>query len=101
MSSDCFEVRVAKVSGTEVMLDVLTSTAGGVDDCCTSRSFALLVLADALRRATDLVPGEWDDPKRDAEVQRLYAKADANALHAALPSTDDSDWYISRALHRV
>ena len=95
MSSDCFEIRVVRVDGTKVVLDVLTSTAGGLTDMCTSRSFALLCLEDALRRATDLVPGEWDDPKKDAEVQRLYAKADKTALHAALPSTDSSDWYVS------
>lgn len=97
MSSDCFEVRVAKVSGTEVVLDVLTSTAGGLNDYAKSRSFALLCLEDALQRATDLVPHDWDEEKRDAEVQRLYRKHEQTALHKALPSTDGSDWYISEA----
>jgi hypothetical protein len=83
------------VHGTKVTFDVLTSTAGGVDDYCSSRSFALLLLADAIRRAAWSVPGDPNDPKRDAEVQRLYAKAKTTALHHALPPTDTSDWYVS------
>lgn len=99
MSSDCYEVRFAKLVGNELTLDVLTLTAGGLDDMSCSRSFALLCLADALRRAVDLVRArsDWDEDKRDAEVSRLYAKADQTALHEALPSTDDSDWYVSEA----
>jgi hypothetical protein len=96
MSSDLFEVRVAKVDGTKVTLDVLTDTAGGVDDLCTSRSFALLCLEDCLRRATDIVRSEANNPKKEAEVHRLYAKADNSALHQALPSTDESDWFVNK-----
>lgn len=95
MSSDLFEVRVAKVNGRKVTLDVLTEVAIGPDEICTSRSFALVCLNDSLRRAADLVPGEYDDPKKTREVKRLYKKADQAALHKALPPTDESDWFVN------
>jgi hypothetical protein len=98
MSSDCFDVRVKSVRGDEVILDVLTGTAGGYNDLCTSRSFALVVLHHALRRAVDDVRGAWDDPARDKEVQRLYKKHDASALTLAL--ADEGDWYVSEAWMR-
>lgn len=95
MSSDLFEVRIAKIAGRKVTLDVLTGLAGRVDDICTSRSFALLCLEDCLLRATDLVPGAWDDPKKRAETKRLRMKNDKGTLHKALPSTDTSDWFVN------
>ncbi|MDC0667053.1 hypothetical protein [Nannocystis radixulma] len=99
MSSDCFEVRVASMDGTKVRLDVLTLTAGGLTDLCSSRAFALRVLDDALRRAADLVPGRWDTAQGKAEAQRLRAKWEQTALRAALPD-NRSDWYVSEAWMR-
>lgn len=91
MSSDTFYVRVASVAGAEVVLDVLTGTGGGYSDLCASRSFALQLLADAARRAVDIVrcgpPGE----ARDAECRRLYARHEASALHRALEA--EGRWY--------
>lgn len=49
MSSDLFDVRVASLSGDTITLDLLTGTAGGLDDLCASRSFALSLLGHAQR----------------------------------------------------
>jgi len=93
MSSDCFYVRVKSVSGPNVTFDVLTGMAGGYDDFAMSRSFALTILNDALRSATDYVPGDYDDPAHEKEVARLYAKADTAPITLAL--ADQGDWYVS------
>ena len=98
MSSDCFTVRVGAVNGTELTLDVLTLTAGGVTDLCYSRSFALRLLDDALRRAADVVPGRWTEQGRAAAAQ-LFERAERTALRAALPD-DQTRWYTSETWMR-
>jgi hypothetical protein len=79
------------VRGVEVVFDVLTGKAGGVENLSASRSFALMLLDNALRRAMDLLPGPWDDPARRAEAQRLYEKYQASALTQALAA--EGRWY--------
>ncbi|MBS1120379.1 MAG: hypothetical protein H6Q90_2607 [Deltaproteobacteria bacterium] len=76
MSSDCFDVRVQSVDGATVVFDVLTSTAGSVNDLATSRSFALLLLEDAHRRGAS--PG-------------------SSSLHETLEADAPEDWYINSA----
>jgi hypothetical protein len=98
MSSDCFYVRVKSVRDNEVIFDVLTGTAGGYDDLCASRSFALCLLNDALGRSVDNLPGAWDDPVRQQEAKRRR-EADQNApLNRALK--EQGDWYISESWMR-
>jgi hypothetical protein len=92
VSSDCFDVRVKSVEGNEVVLDVLTGTAGGLDDLCASRSFALVALHGALQGAVDTVRYALPEDKSAAEIQRLYAKHDDAALVKAL--ADEGDWYV-------
>jgi len=92
MSSDCFDVRAKSVRGDEVILDVLTGTAGGYDDLCASRSFALVAMHGALQSAVDTVRYALPEDKASAEIQRLYAKHDAAALVKALETEDD--WYV-------
>lgn len=99
MSSDCFDVRVKGIRGTEVIFDVLTGHGGGYDDLCTSRSFALILLADALRRAVDSVPGKWDDPERQATVNRLYEADRGAPITRALAGEDD--WSVSEEWMRA
>jgi hypothetical protein len=89
VSSDCFDVRVKSVAGTEVVFDVLTGLAGRVDDIATSRSFALILLSDALERAGD------EDISQE-ERRRLAEKNESSALHAALAQADD-DWFVSES----
>jgi hypothetical protein len=91
--ADLFEIRIAKLDGTKVTLDVLNDFGRGV---CDSESFALLCLDDCLLWAAIRVPGEWTDPKHLAEVQRLKARDDASALRKALPSRNTSNWYKSQ-----
>lgn len=95
MSSDCFDVRVKSIRGREVVFDVLTGTAGGNDDLCTSRSFALKLLADALRRAASSVPA---GPERKADVNRLYEAHDGAAITRAL--SGEREWFVSEAWMR-
>ena len=93
MSSDCFDVRVKSVNGDEVIFDVLTGTAGGYNDLAASRSFALVLLNDALSRATDSLPGEWGSPERDEAAARLREKSANAELVKALAT--EGDWYVS------
>jgi hypothetical protein len=95
MSSDCFYVRVKSVNGREVIFDVLTSTAGGTNDLCASRSFALLLLSDALRRSVDNLPGGWDDPQRQQEVERRYEAHDVAPLIKELENA--GDYYVNES----
>ena len=77
MGSDTFTVRVAKVERDSVVLDLLPGTSGGYEDCYTSRSFALVILHDALHEAAFYA--------RDAaEGARLDRKADRAPLTKAL-----------------
>lgn len=87
VSSDLFYARVTSVNGSEVVFDVLTGVAGRPDDIATSRSFALLLLSDALRRARD----EDISPE---ERRRLSEKEKASALWAELERAAD-DWDTS------
>lgn len=93
MSSDCFYVRVRSVQDCEVVFDVLTSTAGGCDDLCASRSFALCLLSDALRRSVDLVWSGLKEPARSEETARRYDSHERAALTMAL--TREDDWYVN------
>jgi len=97
MSSDCYDARVKSVDGTEVVFDVLTGKAGGIDDCSTSRSFALLLLHDAMRRAGDSLWHIQDESARYAESTRLRSKGEASALSQALAEAEREvpDWFIS------
>lgn len=99
MSSDTFDVRVKSVQGTEVVLDVLTNTGGGYDDLCASRSFALLVLHDALRRAKDAHIHAMKDPARRAEMVRLDEKHGKAVLVRELAEEAD-DWQLDEAWMR-
>jgi hypothetical protein len=98
MGSDLFHVRVAKLSGTEVTLDLLTGTAGGLDDYCDSRSFALVCLHDALRRSVDDLPRSWDEPARRAEATSRMQKHGSAPLVRALAGA--GDWYVNEAWMR-
>jgi hypothetical protein len=92
MSSDCFDVRIARVEGTEVVFDVLTGLAGDVDDIATSRSFALVLLADALGRASEVASTK-------NERQRLSRKEKGSALAAELRGEDDN-WFVNESWMR-
>jgi hypothetical protein len=48
MSSDTFYVTVRAISGASVELVCKTSTAGGLNDFATTRSFALIAIADGM-----------------------------------------------------
>jgi hypothetical protein len=91
MSSDCFYVRVKSVHDTEVIFDVLTGTAGGYDDLCMSRSFALYLLSDALARSVDTLPGPSDDPQRSVEAKRLNEAHEHAPLNRVLDA--EGNWY--------
>jgi hypothetical protein len=78
-----------------MILDVLTGAAGGYDDLCASRSFALVAMHGALRSAVDTVRYALPEDKASAEIQRLYAKHDAAALVKALENEDD--WYVEES----
>lgn len=93
MSSDCFDVRVRSVAGRDVVFDVLTGTAGGYDDLCASRSFALCLMSDALRRSVDSLPGGWDNPERQGEARRRYQAHESAPLTQAL--AHEGTWYVS------
>lgn len=96
MSSDSFHVRIVRVDGPEVVLDLLTSGSGEVDDCKTSRSFALLLLADALPRAQHAfahTPRALPAAERVALAEALKAAPLAAALDAA--EQECPDWSVS------
>ncbi|MCC6876216.1 MAG: SMI1/KNR4 family protein [Sandaracinaceae bacterium] len=105
MSSDCFTIRVDRVEGDVCVLSCLTGTAGGVDDLCITRSFALHVLRDAATRR--------DDPRWELEARPDSKGARAQRLRALLPVIDalpspaplvealpeigfDKEWYQER-----
>lgn len=48
MSSDTFHVHVRAITGAAIELRCRTSTAGGLNDFATTRSFALIALEDGL-----------------------------------------------------
>lgn len=87
MSSDLFDVRVKSVNDREVVFDILTTGAGGLDDLAKSPSFALVLLSHALRRAAE-------DSATTQERERLRKRHDASPLHREL-ETADEDWYVS------
>ncbi len=93
MSSDGFFARVKHVHGSEVLLDVLTGLSGNSDDCCASRSFALVLLHEALLSAKDNVRGAYDTEEGRAEVRRLDAKHKSAALVQAL--ANEGEWFVS------
>lgn len=99
--SDGFDVRIMSVTGAEVVIDVLTSTIGEYDDLCASRSFALVVLRDALHRARDrTIHIPRNDPLRRAEWSRLDDKHTNAALTRALANEPDG-WYVDEAWMRA
>jgi hypothetical protein len=51
--TDTSVVTILRVEGREIDMRVRTTTAGGLNDWSASRSFALLLLSDARRRARD------------------------------------------------
>jgi hypothetical protein len=89
MSSDLFDVRIKSVNDTEVIFDVLTTGAAGVDHLADTSSFALVLLSDALRRAAE-------DMSSDAERHRLREKSRGAPLLLEL-QTADEDWYVSES----
>lgn len=48
MSSDTFHVQIRSIAGDTVELRCLTSTAGGLNDFATTRSFALIAIDDGM-----------------------------------------------------
>src|SRR5262245_33512739 len=68
MSSDTFYVSVRAISGASVELVCKTSTAGGLNDFATTRSFALIAIADCL---------PWGDEK--PLQQAMIAAADGRS----------------------
>jgi hypothetical protein len=101
MSSDTYYVRVKKVQGVDLVLDVLTSTAGAADSLSTSRSFALLAIESALHNATDLLRARGLKARAEAaEAKRLHKRMSGSALAGALegpPFSDARDWFCDAA----
>jgi hypothetical protein len=89
MSSECYYVKVASVAGSTVTFDVLTLASGSLDMCETSRSFALVLLSDALTKAHEHLQAQPDYD--EAEVERRMAKAHDAALTQELRQFGD-EW---------
>ena len=82
MSSDTSVITVRAVSGNTIDLLVRTTSAGGPNDVAYTRSFALVALAEARRRAEDYNFPADKDPTPLELVAEAWAKKDA-------------DWYVS------
>lgn len=87
MSSDTSVVTVLAKNGSTIELRVRTTTAGGLDDWSCTRSFALVLLADARRRAADwgFAPPSSPTP---LELERDRWEV------------VDPDWYVSETFMR-
>jgi hypothetical protein len=91
MSSDTFHIRVTKIDGTNVEFHCFTGTAGGLNDCALTRSFALMIILDGMPYAsagkgTPLqlelqqvsgaeTPPVWEESFHAAHVAKYIAKA--------------------------
>ncbi|AGC43819.1 hypothetical protein MYSTI_02503 [Myxococcus stipitatus DSM 14675] len=89
MSSDCYYVRVGTLEGKSVTLHCLTGFAGGMKDYATTRSFALLLLIDARKRADDTPDLVRGAPKEVAKLRKALAKKVAKARS---PLLDEVSW---------
>lgn len=90
MSSDTFTIGVEAIAGAVVTLRCTTSTAGGLNDFATTRSFALIALEDGLpyQRTSQLQtaiqrtspdgewPRFWDEAWMAAHVDALIVKTE-------------------------
>ena len=87
--TDVFDVRITRIEGASVDFDVLTGTAGGLEDVGITRSFALQLFVDALPRSNDDLP-----PTAEHERERRAAQWEASALKAALVGAGriDDSW---------
>lgn|GEM_PF-2585445 len=74
MSTDTFYVRVGKTVGREVTMHCLTGFAGGPRDFGSGRAFALMLLLDAKRAASDINYLVRGAPKAVAKTRIALAK---------------------------
>ncbi|WP_163868728.1 hypothetical protein [Myxococcus eversor] len=74
MSTDTFYVRVGKTVGREVTMHCLTGFGGGPRDFGSGRAFALMLLLDAKRRASDIDYLVRGAPKAVAKARVALAK---------------------------
>lgn len=89
MGSDTFAVRLIRLERSAVVFDLLPDPSGGFEDCFSSRSFAFLILHDALREASHTA--------RNRRVrERLEKKHELSAL-TKLMKGEDADWRTSPA----
>jgi len=53
MSSDTYTIHVTKIDGDKVEFHCFTGTAGGLNDYCVTRSFALMIIEDGMPYAEE------------------------------------------------
>jgi hypothetical protein len=87
MSSDTFHIRVEAIEGNQITLRCFTSTAGGLNDFSTTRSFALMAIESgaplssplfaALREAgSGSHPPLWEESFHREHVDRFVARTE-------------------------
>lgn len=76
MSSDTFTITVEAIAGAVVTLRCTTSTAGGLNDFATTRSFALIALEDGLPyQRTSPLQQAIQQTSPDGEWPRFWKEA--------------------------
>lgn len=96
MSSDTFRVQVDEVEGRDVVLTIRPTTAGGLCDLASSRSFVLMLLHEQGGPVTfdQTMDTAWLAEHIDAYVTRVTPVRVIGYMREASLRSTASDWHI-------